>query len=148
MRPPRTRVTQGCAVGPSSTTQTVGAQTYRQALLSTKDIMSALEPFYGHINKKSEVVDPMQIIDFHTWFATCKWKMNSACISEAQQVSVVCQKLQGPILSAYMLASQSQTQHPATLDKSCNMLSLHCLLRAASSLPTKRLTCNSVPNPW
>ena len=73
-------------MGPSSTTQTVGAPTYKQALLSTKDIMSVLEPFYGHTNKKSEVVEPMQIIDFHTRFATCKCKMNSACISEVQQV--------------------------------------------------------------
>ena len=66
----------------------------------------------------------MQIIDFHTWFSTCKWKMNSACISEAQQVSIVCKKLQGPFLSAYMLASQSQTRHPSNLDELQHALSV------------------------
>ena len=65
----------------------------------------------------------MQIIDFHTWFATCKWEINNVCISEAQQVSVVCQKLQGPILSAYMMASQSQTWHHANLDELQHALS-------------------------
>lgn len=88
---------------------------YKDALLSSKECMANLEPFYGHANKKSEVVDAMFVTQLHSWFDMCCWKMHAAQLAEAQQMSIICQKLQGPVLTAYMLASKSTTRMPNTL---------------------------------
>lgn len=84
-------------------------------MLSSKECMNSLEPFYGHANKKSEVVDAMYVSHLHTWFDTCCWKMSAAELSESKQMSIICQKLQGPILASYILASKSASQKPQTL---------------------------------
>ena len=87
---------------------------YRTALLSSKDCKSTLEPFFSNADKNAEVVDAMHITHLHSWFEASKWKMSAAQLSESQQVSIICQKLQGPILSAFMHASRISGQ-PNTL---------------------------------
>ena len=74
----------------------------QDAILSVKECMSAIESFYGNSNKKAEVVDASQLISFNSWFEAARWKLDAARLSSRQQVSVICQKLQGAILLAFM----------------------------------------------
>ena len=64
--------------------------------------MSAIESFYGNSNKKPEVVDTSQLIYFNSCFEGARWKLDAAQLSSRRQVSVICQKLQGAILLAFM----------------------------------------------
>ena len=99
------RITDNCEDARSEPVQS--RPSYRNAVLSSKDYMSTLEPFYGNADKKAEVIDVMHITHLHSWFEDCKWKMSAAQLSESQQVSIICQKLHGPILSAFMHASRT-----------------------------------------
>ena len=70
--------------------------------LSTKDVLASLDTFSGSTDKKSEVVDPDEFLHFNQWFATAKWKLFAAGIPVARHVSLICQKLSGPVVKAFM----------------------------------------------
>ena len=73
----------------------------RDAILSMKECISAIESFYGNSSKKAEVVDASRLMSFN-WFEPERWKLDAARLSSRKQVSVICQKLQGAILLAFM----------------------------------------------
>lgn len=79
---------------------------YRDALLSVRDCMTNVEPFYGNANKKADLIDANELIAFHSWFDNAKWKLARANLPEAQIMAIISQKLQGPMLSAYIKKSK------------------------------------------
>ena len=74
----------------------------RDAVLSVKECMTSIDSFYGNSNKKAEVVDASQLIAFNSWFEAARWKLDAARLSSCQQVTILCQKLQGAILLSFM----------------------------------------------
>ena len=78
----------------------------RHSVLTVKECMNAIEPFYGNTNKKADVVDAAELITFNAWFDAAQWKLDAACLSAREQVAVLCQRLQGPIHTAYMIKSR------------------------------------------
>ena len=75
----------------------------RRGILTVKECMTSIDVFYGNSDKKADVVDASELIRFNAWFDAAQWKLSAACLSERQQVAVICQRLQGPMLAAYML---------------------------------------------
>lgn len=85
------------------------------AYLSVKECMTSIESFYGNANKKADVVDASEVIAFNHWFDAALWKLDVANLSTAQCISVLCQKLQGPMLTAYMHKSKQYSGHPDSI---------------------------------
>ena len=71
---------------------------------------------YGNANKKADVVDAAELIAFNAWFDTAQWKLDVASLSSREQIAVLCQRLQGPILNAFMLQSK-KSEEPRSLQE-------------------------------
>ena len=94
----------------------------RAGLLSAKECMSSIDLFFGNTDKKSQVVDANELIKFNAWFDTACSKLQAAGLPVPQQIAAIRQRLQGPILRAYMLHMQQHPQEPTSLHMLKNQL--------------------------
>jgi hypothetical protein len=70
--------------------------------MNAKEMLGTLDAFYGNKDKSADIVDPEQYLSFVQWFDTVTWKLQIAGVPEVQWASAICQKLQGPMLKAFM----------------------------------------------
>ena len=76
--------------------------------ISAKDVIASLDSFYGNTNKTAEVLDPEDFLRCCQWFDSVKWKLFAAGVPQHKHVPIVCQKLQGPALKAFMSRSTAE----------------------------------------
>ena len=118
----------------------------RHLVLTVKECMSAIESFHGNADKKAEIVDASELIKFNAWFDAACWKLDAAGMSAPQQVAVICQCLQGPILSAFMLQSKSleAARTTAELKAQLQMLFAESSVQFAEKALEMRFTAKSL----
>ena len=65
-------------------------------------------------NKKADVVDAAESMAFNACFDTAQRKLDAASLSAREQIAMLCQRLQEPILNAFTLQSK-QSKEPRSM---------------------------------
>jgi hypothetical protein len=73
-----------------------------QPVVPIKDVLAAIDTFYGHANRHSLVLDDEFFVPFQRWFTAAVWKLQTAAVKPTHFVPLLCQKLGGPAVTSLM----------------------------------------------